>query len=143
MARSRCGSVPSPLVHWTFACGLDFAQHRAPRPQPRPARPACDDRGLMNYKTVSAAERCGGPDGGPATIRLFCCCTCIRSWPATALTPIGQVPAPLGRTKHESTGGAITSRSLDEASLGKAVGRFVQERLVMRPTTASAWKRML
>ncbi len=33
-------------------------------------------------------------------------------------------------------GGAITSRSLDEASSWKAVGRFVQERLVKRLTTA-------
>jgi len=52
------------------------------------------------------------------------------------LAPIGQVSVPLGRTKHESTGGAITSRSLDEASSWKGVGCFMQECLVVRLTTA-------
>ena len=52
------------------------------------------------------------------------------------LSVMGQVSVPLGRTEHESMGGAITSRSLDEASSWKAVGRFVQERLVMRLTPA-------
>src|SRR4030095_14723405 len=48
----------------------------------------------------------------------------------------GQVSVPLGRTKHESMGSAITSQSLDEASSRKAVGRFVQEGLVMWLATA-------
>jgi len=52
------------------------------------------------------------------------------------LALIGQVSVPLGRTKHESMGSAITSRSLDEASSRKAVGRFAQEGLVMWLATA-------
>ena len=48
----------------------------------------------------------------------------------------GQVSVPLGQTRDESTGGAITSRSLDETSSWKAVGRFVQDGMMMRLTTA-------
>src|SRR6266852_2723022 len=43
---------------------------------------------------------------------------------ADNISPAGQVSVPLGRTKHESMGGAITSRSLVKASLGGNAGRF-------------------
>ena len=48
---------------------------------------------------------------------------------------MGQVPHPLGQTRHESKGSAIASRSLEEAPSGEAVGRFSQQRLVLGLTT--------